>query len=154
MKTLETSHPLSIIEVSWLDQTARDRLSSIRRQVFIDEQQVPEALEWDEDDANARHFLVWQDEQPIATARLIIDGLQQQAKIGRMAVLKNKRGQGIGTALLRHLIAFCHEQGMTSISLSAQCQAIGFYQKQGFQPEGEVYLDAGIDHRDMQFRLN
>ncbi|MFO7604120.1 MAG: GNAT family N-acetyltransferase, partial [Gammaproteobacteria bacterium] len=78
------------------------------------------------------------------TARLLRDG-----KIGRMAVLPEWRHQGIGTALLRRLLDRAAERGLSHVWLSAQVEAIPFYQRLGFSVRGPVYDDAGIPHRDM-----
>lgn len=131
--------------VTWRD--ASQSLSSIRRRVFIEEQQVPEALEWDGLDDAAVHVLaVAAHGQPVGCARLLAGG-----RIGRMAVLPSWRGLGVGCAMLQQLILLAGAQGNVSVTLSAQVHAIPFYQRAGFQICSETYLDAGIPHRDMIF---
>lgn len=135
-------------EVSWL--TEEVQLSQIRQQVFIDEQQVPVALEWDGLDEDAVHLLALdQDGNAIGCARILPGG-----SIGRMAVLPNRRGQGVGRALLQAAIASCRAHGWLDISLSAQAHAIGFYQQAGFSVCSEEYLDAGIPHYDMLLKIH
>lgn len=136
-----------IRETDW----ARDvrALSAIRRAVFIDEQGVPEALEWDEHDAGALHLLAIDvGGIPIGCARLLRDD-HLCAHIGRMAVLPAWRGRGVGRALLA--AALRAGQGHDTLRLSAQIQAVGLYAAAGFVTVGEVYEEAGIPHIAMQF---
>ena len=138
----------TIQETDW----ARDasRLGSVRRTVFIDEQGVPEALEWDEHDAMARHFLALTLEgEPIGCARLLPDG-----HVGRMAVLPDWRGYGIGKALLTAVHAAAQARGSTMLKLSAQTHAAGFYADAGFVAVGAEYEEAGIPHVAMQKNLH
>lgn len=132
------------------DWTAdRLALSHVRRVVFMQEQGVPAALEWDEWDVPSRHFLV-EDTQghPIATARLLPDG-----HIGRMAVLAFWRRRGVGTALMRHVLGAARDAGFTTVELAAQTHALTFYQSFGFEAFGTEFMDAGIPHRRMRLRL-
>lgn len=134
-------------------QQAPQAVRDIRHQVFVEEQQVPVALEIDETDAIAEHFLLYLCEKtaetPVATARLYPD-IQSAAHIGRMAILPQARGKGLGMALLRHLMQQALNQGFHQLGLSAQVQAVGFYQAAGFHLTSDVYLEAGIQHQDMQ----
>ncbi len=129
--------------------TAAQRLSAVRRTVFIEEQHVPEALEWDDDDALSVHALAespggW----PIGTARLLPDG-----HIGRMAVLPPWRRAGVGAMLLGCLLVEAESRGHRIVRLHAQVQAIGFYERFGFAVAGPVFDDAGIPHRTMTLSL-
>ncbi|HZV99466.1 MAG TPA: GNAT family N-acetyltransferase [Methylophilaceae bacterium] len=138
----------SIQEVSWLQ--AQNALRQIREQVFMHEQQVPPELEWDGLDATAVHLLaLGRDMNPIGCARVLPGGA-----IGRMAVLKDWRGQGVGQAILKAAIYSCRSRGWLQISLSAQTHAIGFYERAGFTVCSEEYLDAGIPHKDMFLNLS
>lgn len=137
---------LKVAEVGWAEQ--RPALSAIRRAVFIEEQQVPEALEWDGCDAAARHVLAWVDDTPVATGRLLASG-----HIGRMAVLAEFRGQGVGTAVLRLLLTLARTAGLAQVFLNAQLQAADFYRAHGFISDGESFLDAGIAHVSMRSHL-
>jgi len=127
------------------DQTS---LSKIRRKVFIEEQQVPEELEWDDDDKACVHVLVSDNNTPIATGRIKMDG-----HIGRMAVLKDYRDKGIGSDVLQALINFSKTLKMKSVYLHAQTSAILFYEKHGFKISSEEFMDAGIPHKTMQMDL-
>lgn len=134
-------------ETSWARDAAP--LSAIRRQVFIEEQGVPEALEWDADDATALHLLALTIEgKPIGCARLLPDG-----HIGRMAVLPDWRGLGVGKALLAGALRAARAAGHTHVKLSAQIHAAGFYQVAGFVSVGAEYEEAGIPHISMQKSL-
>jgi predicted GNAT family N-acyltransferase len=133
-----------IREADWFDPRDQAALKGIRQQVFIEEQQVPESMEWDEHDEGCRHFLALQGEQAIACARLLSDG-----HIGRMAVLPQWRRQGVARALLQSCETRARESGIETIQLSAQVHAIPFYEKAGYRIISDAYLDAGILHRDM-----
>jgi predicted GNAT family N-acyltransferase len=125
------------------------RLARVRRAVFIVEQGVPEALEWDAHDAAARHFLATtRGGQPIGCARLLAEGV-----IGRMAVLPAWRGRGVGRALLANALAAAADMGLRSVRLSAQTHAVPFYERAGFVCIGAPYLDAGIAHIAMEKSL-
>lgn len=125
---------------------------ALRRAVFIDEQGVPEALEWDGLDAVARHFLAFEcapAAQPVAlgTARTrVVDGL---AKAERVAVRRDARRRGVGRLLMRAIESHARHRGLPAIVLHAQVTAIPFYERLGYRAHGEVFLDAGIDHREM-----
>lgn len=126
-------------------------LSKIREAVFIQEQQVPVELEWDEFDASAWHFLITKNSQhsttdgaAIATARLLPNG-----HFGRMAVLKDYRLKGIGAYLIQQVETFAIEQNLARLDLAAQTHANGFYQRLGYTVTGEIFMDAGIPHRNM-----
>lgn len=123
---------------------ARHLAYPIRLTVFVNEQQVPEELELDDDDPDAWHAVVLKDEQAIATGRLLGNG-----KIGRLAVLKNYRGLGMGTALIKSLMEFGQQQGIGQFYLHAQTTAIGFYEGLGFKANGPVFNEAGIEHIKM-----
>ncbi|MCA1979443.1 MAG: GNAT family N-acetyltransferase [Thiobacillus sp.] len=125
-------------------------LAAIRRAVFIEEQGVPEALEWDEFDAVSTHWLaVLADGTPVGCARLLPDG-----HIGRMAVLPAWRGQGIGRALLDAALSGARARGFSVVRLSAQLHATNFYKRAGFVAEGEPYAEAGIPHLAMIKKLS
>ena len=127
----------------------RAMLSSVRREVFIVEQAVPEPLEWDEFDPVSRHALaVSAAGAAIGTARLLPDG-----HIGRMAVLAPWRSRGVGSALLRHMIATATQAGLAAAVVNAQVQALAFYRRFGFVAEGEPFDDASIEHMAMRLAL-
>lgn len=109
---------------------------------------VPAELELDECDLSASHALAYQGEECIGTGRLVYLG-NGQAQIGRMAVLAQFRGKGIGKEILSQLIDLAKLQGVSSLILHSQLAAIPFYEKLGFQAEGPSYEEAGIPHRNM-----
>lgn len=130
----------TLVETSWDADAAK--LGAIRRAVFIDEQGVPESLEWDEHDAVSRHFLALDSVgRPIGCARLLPDG-----HVGRMAVLREWRGQGLGDALITAAVAAARRQRNPAVHLSAQTHAAGFYARHGFVALGVEYEEAGIPH--------
>lgn len=135
--------PYRICVVNWQDEAVV--LRDIRTAVFIYEQQVPEDLEWDEFDPVSLHVLALNsNDQPIGTARLLPDG-----HIGRMAVLKEWRGKGVGSAMLQRILEESSHRGMQKTMLNAQIAAIKFYEKFGFQVSGEEFMEAGIPHIKM-----
>jgi hypothetical protein len=135
-----------VLLVRW--EEAAEDLACVRRRVFIEEQRVPEALEWDEWDLPSLHALVRADGEPVATGRLLPDG-----RIGRMAVVPAWRGRGVGAAVLHRLVDEARARGLAEVVLSAQVQAMPFYARAGFVAEGPEYDDAGIAHRSMRLRL-
>ncbi len=140
---------LRIKIVKWQDH--HEVLMMIRQKVFIKEQQVSPELEWDDMDESAIHFLAYHDETPIGCARAIVN--PQELFLGRMAVLKEKRKQGVGRALLEYAITMAKLNHLISIHISAQCDAIDFYMPFGFKVVSEIYLDANIPHRDMKLEF-
>ena len=136
---------LKVEIVKWIDGHAQ--LKNIREKVFIKEQKVTPELEWDGMDENAMHFLVFKDEEAIGCARAVV--IKNYMQLGRMAVLKKYRGQGVGSTLIENAIVTAKLKQLSSIHISAQCNAINFYVKFGFEVTGDTYLDAEILHRDM-----
>ena len=125
-------------------------LRSIREPVFVLEQEVPLEAEWDELDPKCQHVIARDSEhKPIGTGRLT-----PGHKIGRMAVLREWRGKGVGEALLVALIDQARAQGLREVSLNAQVGALGFYEKFGFQPYGARFEEAGIEHQAMKLVLD
>jgi predicted GNAT family N-acyltransferase len=121
----------------------------IREAVFIIEQNVPAALECDDYDAVCLHAVAYDDRgTPIGTGRLLPDG-----HIGRMAVSKSLRGQGVGGALLTRLIDAAKKRGDQQVVLNAQIQAEAFYQRFGFQRRGDTFMETGIPHIEMSLLL-
>ena len=121
---------------------------ALRRTVFIEEQNVPEADEVDGRDAGAVHLLATVDGRAVGTARLLVSG--DSGKIGRVCVLAEMRGKGIGARLIEAAVReFAANPAIAKVKLSAQISALPFYERLGFTAEGDEYLDAGIVHRDM-----
>lgn len=129
--------------------TGVDALRAVREPVFVQEQQVPLELEWDELDPVCTHLLARDaDGAPIGTGRLT-----PERKIGRMAVLPAWRGRGVGDALLLALVEEAKRQHWPEVTLHAQVSALGFYAKHGFVPVGARFMEAGIEHQTMRRRL-
>ena len=122
----------------------RPALRAVRERVFVREQGVPVELEWDEFDPLCQHVVAEVAGQAIGTGRLLPDG-----HIGRMAVVRPWRGQGVGSALLEALLRLARDRGMRRVRLNAQSRAMAFYQRHGFVAEGEEFIEAGIAHRAM-----
>jgi predicted GNAT family N-acyltransferase len=118
---------------------------ALRHEVFVIGQAVPEELEHDEMDEVSDHAVAIVDGQVVGTGRLLPDGT-----IGRMAVASAVRGQGIGAAVLGVLEQRARERGLLAVELHAQVHALGFYDRYGYVPCTEVYLEAGIEHRSMR----
>jgi predicted GNAT family N-acyltransferase len=131
---------------SWQD--AQHEAYPIRKQVFIEEQGVPECMELDEFDPTAWHALAYVDSECVGTARLVtIPG--SIGRIGRMAVLPKHRRQGVGSRLLEALLKQGKALEISQLELHAQLSAISFYEQFGFIAQGAIYDEAGIAHRDM-----
>lgn len=125
---------------------------ALRRTVFIEEQGVSEADEVDDRDGEAIHLLAIVAGRPVGSARLLIQG--ETGKIGRVCVLAEARGTGLGAALMRAAVAeLAQVPGVSRAMLGAQVHALGFYERLGFAAVGPVYMDAGIEHRDMVLAL-
>jgi len=121
-----------------------ENICAIRYEVFVDEQNVPKELEIDGLDGKAKHVLTFVDDVPIGTGRILSDG-----HIGRVAVLKNYRGLGIGKSIMKELIKCAQDMSLEKVWLSSQWHAHSFYLDLGFVCVGEVYKEAGIDHIKM-----
>jgi predicted GNAT family N-acyltransferase len=142
----QTSTDVQIFSTAWAAASAE--LAAIRRDVFIDEQQVPEDLEWDGEDDAAQHWLARVDGVPVGTVRLLRNG-----HVGRMAVRREWRRGGIGSALLQHVIAAARSASLRELYLHAQTHALDFYARHSFVVEGPEFMDAGIPHRTMRLQL-
>jgi predicted GNAT family N-acyltransferase len=130
----------------------RQACFAIRRAVFIEEQRIPEAEEWDGHDATCIHFLAVADGAPAGTARLIATG--DIAKIGRVAVMKAHRGTGLGRRIMQTVLDHARHAGFGSAQLDAQVTVLGFYESLGFCAHGPEFDDgSGILHRRMTLDL-
>ena len=140
---------LKIEIVKWIDEY--ELLTMIREKVFIEEQKVTSQLEWDGMDKDAIHFLAFKDKKGVGCARAFV--IQNRMQLGRMAVLREYRGEGIGSALIQRAITLAKLNQLYAIDISAQCHAIDFYKKFGFEVTSDMYLDAEIPHRDMKLNF-
>lgn len=138
---------ISVVTGDW--DSLREHAQALRIEVFVVEQGVPLELEWDEADEVSTHAVAYDEAgQPVATGRLLPDG-----HVGRMAVRKSARGEGIGAQVLRTLLDEARRQGHRELVLHAQSHAVGFYLLHGFAPEGEEFIEAGIPHRRMTLTI-
>ncbi|MCC5875718.1 MAG: GNAT family N-acetyltransferase [Candidatus Sumerlaeia bacterium] len=136
--------------VDWASPESHD-MRKLREEVFIVEQQVPPNEEFDEIDLVAYHVLIIDDAgKSVATGRLYNHDDGSVGRIGRMAVAKQARGQGVGRMVLRALMAEGIRRRYQRMILDAQVQAIPFYENSGFIVYGEEHLDCGIPHRMME----
>lgn len=126
-----------------------EALKAIRRAVFVVEQHVPEALEWDGLDPQCVHAIAEDAEgRAIGCGRLLPDG-----HIGRVAVRSEWRGKGVGAELMVTLIEIARERGNAKAMLNAQVHALPFYDRFGFVPVGQTFDEAGIAHQAMELPL-
>ena len=139
-------HEIRYLVTTW--EAERPLLQAVRRRVFIVEQSIPESEEWDEEDLVSVHLLATLNCEPVGTGRLSPAG-----KIGRLAVISELRGHGVGTRLLGLLLGEAARRGMLEVFLHAQVHAVPFYEKAGFQVQGEVFDEAGIPHLRMRRSL-
>lgn len=124
----------------------------VRETVFVVEQAVDPELEWDGLDESCDHAVVeLPDGSIIGTGRLVCVGAD--GKIGRMAVLQEHRGKGVGMAILQFLVEAARERGMHRARLNAQTHALAFYARAGFVAEGPEFDEADIPHRHMTMEL-
>lgn len=136
--------------VSTVDYAAdRDALRAVRETVFVREQGVPLELELDAQDPDCLHVLARDaDDRPIGTGRLT-----PAHTLGRMAVLPEWRGRGVGAAMLAALTDLARERRWNALELHAQADAIGFYLRHGYLPIGPRFMEAGIEHQSMRRSL-
>lgn len=129
-----------IRDASW--QNDYVELQHVRRQVFIVEQKIPEADEWDDADENSSHVLVLSEKRDaVGTGRL-----EPTGKIARLAVLAEHRGHGVGSAMLIRLVEKARQKGFEQVYLHAQVHALNFYKKFGFVCDEEIFTEGGIPH--------
>jgi len=129
-----------LVLTDWL--TSREQLEAIRRKVFILEQKIPEADEFDDADENSSHVLVLSEKRDaVGTGRIEATG-----KIARIAVVAEFRDRGVGTAILERLIEEARSRGYDRVFLHAQTQALDFYKKFGFVSDEKAFMEAGIPH--------
>jgi predicted GNAT family N-acyltransferase len=127
-----------------------DACYRIWQEVFVLEQKVPQELDRVDDDASAIHFIALRDSEPTGTARIVLKDEGKTAKIGRVAILKSARGLGIGKILMEAVLKLPELRGATCLVLDSQTYAMPFYEKLGFQPCGEEFMDVGIPTRMMK----
>jgi predicted GNAT family N-acyltransferase len=141
--SIESAQGFAIRDLTWAQE--EHKLRAVRLAVFVVEQNIPEEHEWDEQDPVSAHALAEdRDGVPIGCGRLLPDG-----HIGRLAVLSDWRGQGVGAALLLHLVELARKRGHARVLLNAQTHAVPFYARYGFEPSAAPFMEAGIPHQEM-----
>jgi predicted GNAT family N-acyltransferase len=134
-----------ILQTSWRNGTERESMIAIRRAVFVVEQGVPIDIELDGSDSDCRHLLAF---DPVGTA-IGTARMSSTGHIGRIAVVARWRTRGVGSQLVEAMIGQAREAGLESVDLDSQVQAIGFYEKLGFEARGDEFMEAGIAHQNM-----
>lgn len=147
-KNFQETHPRIDIK-PW--NSAKYSAYDVRRAVFICEQHIPENMEFDLEDESAWHALAYLNNICVGTARLNIDN--RFGKIGRMAVLSQVRRNGVGRHLIESLVKFGQNLDVNKYTLNAQVTAIQFYEKIGFEVNGNIFQEVGIAHQKMVLNL-
>ena len=138
---------MDIRVVSFADDNA-STIIKIRTNVFVKEQGIDSKIDFDGLDKTATHVLVYRRDNAIATGRMLDD-----AHIGRIAVLKEFRSSGAGTSVVLALIKVAKQKDFPRVYLGSQTHAVGFYEKLGFNVCSEVFIDAGLEHVEMEILL-
>jgi len=123
----------------------------VRHRVFVQEQGVAPEIEWDEIDRDAIHLAAISGGRVVGAARVFSDGAEWH--VGRVAVLQQYRGRGVGTLLMRVAEGIAQERGALEVALNAQAPVVEFYLRLGYSGEGSIFFEAGIPHRRMIKRL-
>ena len=145
-----------------------DSILDLRSAVFIDEQLVPEEEEIDDLDSlksivddKVIHLIAKENNKIIATARMFVEdrsiissSRETHLHVGRVAVRYDARKTGVGRLLMNKCHQVAAQRGYSMLTLSAQLQALGFYERLGYQARGKIYLDAGIEHLDMDIKVS
>lgn len=121
---------------------------ALRREVFVWEQNVPEADEHDADDMTATHLVAIAEGEVVGTLRLI--DKPEHIKIGRVAVRRSFRGRGIARDMMLAAMDHARANGRDRFYLTAQSDKLGFYERLGFAAFGPEFLDGGMPHRAMR----
>ena len=138
---------IKVIRFTFEDKEYADMANAIRRRVFVDEQGVDPALEYDKEE-NAHHYLLTINDKPIATARW--RETEEGIKLERFAVLSEFRNRGIGEIILKEVMKDVIPLGKL-IYLHSQARAVPFYERNRFKKEGEIFMEAGIEHYYMKY---
>ena len=135
-------------EIVSFDKVYSPVIKSIRTRVFVEEQGIDSTIDFDGLDVEAIHVLISLDGRCVGTGRMLNDG-----HIGRIAVLKDCRKQGVGKLIIKAIIAEARRQKFKRVYLGSQMPAVGFYHKLGFNICGEMFFDAGLEHIEMKLIL-
>jgi predicted GNAT family N-acyltransferase len=154
--------PADLVEVRLAAAEDMPAVYALRHEVFVIGQDVPVELERDDLDDTAVHAVALLGDRVIGTGRLVrgridevnrLEPVEGLGTIGRMAVHPASRGTGVGRQLLDLLVDQARSTGLRQVELHAQLHARGFYDRAGFAPFGDVYLEAGIEHLGMRREL-
>lgn len=141
----------SSMTIRWISgDDSREDAFSVRREVFCREQGYEEVEEFDAIDREAQHVVVYENGQPTATGRLYRTEEPGAWRIGRVAVRKSHRGMGLGAVIMEQMLKRAGQLKAEKLELDAQCRAMGFYQKFGFEAVGDEHMDGTIPHKKMQ----
>ena len=124
-----------------------EKTIEIRKNVFINEQNVPIDIEIDGLDPESKHFIVYLNDEPIGCARIRTN--KTSAKLERIAIKKKYRSKGFGTKLTKFLIDYCKKEGFDEITLHSQTYIADFYKSLGFKTRGKPFFEADIEHIEM-----
>lgn len=133
---------LTVFEADYLQY--KSEIRHIRNRVFVVGQKVPEDIEIDGKDEGCFHVLLTKNDEPAGTGRMEKDG-----HIGRIAVLEEYRGMDFGTMIMHKLEDIARSNGIGKVYLNSQCHAVNFYLKLGYDPVGDTFYEAGIEHIKM-----
>jgi len=139
---------MEILSFKGTDLEKLKKAMDVRIEVFMEEQGISAEDEFDDRDPTSTYVLIEKDGKPLACGR--VNYFSKTAYLGRIAVLKEQRKEGLGRIVIEKLIEISKENGAEEITLGAQLQAVGFYEKLGFEPYGDIYLDASIEHINMK----
>ncbi len=152
LQGFEAGEPMTRVRLGPWSELGDDA-RRLRTAVFVEEQRIPQELEWDEDDATALHAVAYNRlGHPVATGRLLAHA-PGVGRIGRMAVDRVLRGSRLGRDVLRALMDAARARGDAEVMLHAQQSAVGFYSRLGYQERGEAFEEAGIPHQEMATRF-
>lgn len=135
-----------MLKISIADNTNMDKVFQLRHEVFVLEQQVDSTIERDARDKEATHIVATMDDVVVGCARLF---WEDGAHIGRLAVAKEYRHQGVGRAICQYIIDLAKERNCHQVWLNAQLVSYDFYLKIGFVPVGEIFYEANMAHVKM-----
>lgn len=137
------------MEIRIANELDKKSVFELRFEVFVNEQNVPPEIEVDEHDADALHIIAKHDGVTVGCARVILS--DHDAHIGRLAVKKSYRGRGFGSLICHFAVDYCIKNGCNNIWLNSQLHAVKFYERLGFQKQGDLFSEAGILHFKMSF---
>ncbi len=129
------------------DKHKLERVQKIREVVFTNEQKISAKLDRDGKDNEAEHIIAKDGSKTIGTARIRF--IDDNAKVERLALLKEYRGKGIGKQILRYAVNYCKKKRVKEVVLHAQCYAMVLFERLGFEPRGQKLGEVGIDHIEM-----